>query len=284
MSFYEHSLFTDPEETDILWRYMDFTKFVSILSTKSLFFPSARILQKIDPWEGTYLKKELDFRLKEDLWMRRNPKLKYKYGELNDNEILKEITESWKHGFENQIDINYISCWHYNSIESAAMWRLYLKSNEGICIQTDINSFKESFEKEQKSVFIGMVRYKDYGNDSYYTDYDMKKLRFAGFNMFLPFIHKRKIYEHEKEYRAIVPINDDSCKDKSGILIKVNLIKLIKRIILAPSCPEWFEDLVRATIKKYDFDFEICNSIVDDKPYEYDLSPYQHKNKDLFSS
>ena len=159
------------------------------------------------------------------------------------------------------------------------MWRLYLKSNEGLCILTDIDSFKKSFCNQQKSVFIGEVRYKDYKNDYYYTDYNNNIVGFGSFNMFLPFIHKRKIYEHEKEYRAIVTINDDNFIKKNGILIETDLRKLIKKIILAPSSPKWFEELVRSTLDKFNFEFEISKSIVDDKPYEFDLSPYEPKKE-----
>src|SRR5688572_17236116 len=39
-----------PEAESVLWRYMDFTKFVSLLSTKSVYFPSAVCFDDI--WEG----------------------------------------------------------------------------------------------------------------------------------------------------------------------------------------------------------------------------------------
>jgi|WetSurMetagenome_2_1015567.scaffolds.fasta_scaffold19382_1 hypothetical protein len=58
MAYEEHPLFTDPYEPNVkLWRYMDFTKLVSILLKEKLFFPIARTLQKINPWEGKYPKK-----------------------------------------------------------------------------------------------------------------------------------------------------------------------------------------------------------------------------------
>jgi len=39
-----------PEPTAVLWRYMDFTKYASLLSTKSLYFPSAACFD--DVFEG----------------------------------------------------------------------------------------------------------------------------------------------------------------------------------------------------------------------------------------
>lgn len=269
MPYEEHKLFTDPDNTDTLWRYMDFTKFVSLISSSELYFPSARKLKIIDPWEGTYLKKELDYHLKELIYF-------YKKTKTFDFNFIKEKAESTKNGFEHQEYINYISCWQSNNYESAAMWRLYLKSNEGLCIQTDINSFKKSFDNEEKKVYIGMVRYKDFENDIFYSDYNMRQIGYPGFNLFLPFIHKRKIYEHEKEYRAIVPYDEAKETKPEGIMIKVELKHLIKSIILAPSCPDWFEDLVRCVLDKFSSNkFKIQKSIVDDKPFDFDLSQYQ---------
>ncbi len=272
MPFEDHPLFTDPEETKTIWRYIDFTKFVSILDKNSIFFPSARELQKIDPWEGTYLKKVLAFNLKERFELEKSLNKNSCYAKLSNYEIAKEISQNSKLAYENQIDNNFISCWHFNSFESAAMWNLYLKSNEGICIQSDCDSFKKSFQDEDRKIYIGKVRYKDYANDVYYDDYPVNL--FPGFNLFLPFIHKRKIYEHEREYRAII-LNDDNKNLKNGIFIKVDLNTLIKKIILAPASPIWFRDLVRSVIKKYNYNFEICNSEVDDNPFDYDLSAFK---------
>ncbi|MGV8018571.1 MAG: DUF2971 domain-containing protein [Ignavibacteria bacterium] len=273
MPYVEHNLFTDPEETT-LWRYIDFTKFVSLLESSSLFFPSAKELQKIDPWEGSVLKRELEHDLKQELsfWNRsknRNVILK------SDYEHLKEWADSQNNAYKQQCNINFISCWHYNNTESAAMWRLYLKSNEGLCIKTDIGLFKKSFDNAKENVYIGKVRYKDYKNDIYYTDYDMSKIGLAGANMFLPFIHKRKIYEHEKEYRAIVSVTDDSWKGKNGILVNVDLNLLIKEIIISPSSPDWFKNIVQSIIYKYGYNFKLSNSIVDDTLNVYDLSIYK---------
>jgi len=50
-----HPDFEQPDDLDVkIWRYMDFSKYVRLLSTKSLFFPSAKTLADplIDPFEG----------------------------------------------------------------------------------------------------------------------------------------------------------------------------------------------------------------------------------------
>lgn len=276
MAYEEHKLFTDPEEPDVkLWRYMDFTKLVSLLQKGALFFPSARSLQKIDPWEGTEFKKELDFHIKNTIYL-----MKTFTKEEVTYESLKTKIESWKSGMEYSIDTSFISCWHYNITESAAMWRLYLKSNEGISIQTDIDSFKLSFKDTDYKVYIGIVRYKNYETDISYTGYDMKKIKYPSNNGFLPLVHKRHNYEHEKEYRAIIPIFNDKLlelkKQNGGIFVPVDLKVLIKKIILAPGSPDWFKDLVEDTLKTYKLDVEVVRSVVDDEPYKFDFTPYEN--------
>jgi hypothetical protein len=47
----EHPNFVPPPDRARLWRYMDFTKFVSLLDKEALFFSSAAILG--DPFEGS---------------------------------------------------------------------------------------------------------------------------------------------------------------------------------------------------------------------------------------
>ena len=48
----EHPEFHSPPSEAVLWRYMDFTKFVSLLDRQALFF--ARSDKLGDPFEGSF--------------------------------------------------------------------------------------------------------------------------------------------------------------------------------------------------------------------------------------
>lgn len=273
MPYTQHDLFTDPEGEDLkLWRYMDYTKFVSILQTKSLFFPSARILKKIDPWEGTWPKKELSHILKNIF------NLSFPKSEDRTYENHVNFAKVWEREFDDQLDTHFISCWHYNSTESAAMWGLYLKSNEGIAIQTQFKGFRKSFDSFEGAVFIGEVRYMNYENDVFFSGYDLNKVR-PTFNLLLPVIHKRKNYEYENEYRAISPFESNKMSSNDIILggkfVPVNLENLIEKVVLAPGCPKWFEDLVNKTLSKYEVKTEVVRSVVDAPPFQFDLEPHK---------
>ncbi|XZI53422.1 hypothetical protein ACSW9K_08320 [Clostridium perfringens] len=46
----EHLVFIEPNDSDILWRYLDFTKSIDLLESQSIFFTRA------DKFEGSYSK------------------------------------------------------------------------------------------------------------------------------------------------------------------------------------------------------------------------------------
>lgn len=53
--------FKSPESENVkIWRYLDFTKFISLLETNSLYF--ARADQFNDPFEGSYTKADVQNR------------------------------------------------------------------------------------------------------------------------------------------------------------------------------------------------------------------------------
>lgn len=52
MAASEHPLFTTPDDKYPIWRYMDFTKFVSMLASSGVYFSRADLLG--DPFEGSF--------------------------------------------------------------------------------------------------------------------------------------------------------------------------------------------------------------------------------------
>lgn len=116
----------------ILWRYMDFTKFVSILESQALFFARADKLG--DPFEGSVPKTNIASR------PILNP-------DLSDEDVIM-------YGFVMQQlpRFTLINCWHESDHESEAMWKLYAGVNGGIAIKTNFNAFIKSFKLTNKSM------------------------------------------------------------------------------------------------------------------------------------
>jgi hypothetical protein len=242
-----HPLFEQPEnETVNVWRYMDFTKLISLVDSQSLFFPRCDKLG--DPYEGSWPRINVDARAQIPA------------------EIVPEARPGWVKMINDRPEISKrlrkcaaINSWHMNDHESAAMWRLYLRSKEGIAVKSNYRNLRDSICDDEK-FYLGAVKYIDYEKE--WID--------AG-NIFSALIHKRKSFEHEREVRAVVIRGDEMAVDsrqsiQDGLKLKVNVEKLVEKIYVAPSAPNWFADLVRAVMKRYGHSFEVKQSNLDKEP------------------
>ncbi|WP_141532721.1 hypothetical protein [Bacillus cereus] len=241
--FEEHPCFNTPSDDTKIWRYMDFTKFVNLLDTQSLFF--VRSDKFDDPFEGLYPEKN------KFLW--KIPPILPIEGSDFDFYRTMEQFNSWhrKH--------TTINCWHMNNYESAAMWDLYLKNGDGIAIQSTVLNFKNSLDVTDEAIYLGEVNYIDYTEEAIPKD-----------NAFWPYTYKRRSFEHEREIRAIATINVDDGSDainfnadspvEFGIQVECNIEALIENIYVSPNSPKWFGELVRSVCKKYELDKKIIKS------------------------
>lgn len=226
----EHKSFHFPATPSAkIWRYMDFTKFVSLLETRCLYF--ARIDRLGDLHEFTM---PLSARTR--------------WAPIMDK--LRPLHQS--HG-----QVMYVNCWHRNEYESAAMWRLYLKSNEGIAVQSTAKRFADSFRAYSDDVHIGRVKYIDY-----------EKADIGGYNLFEYALLKRISYKHENEIRAItnpcVTIPGRRVVDRNpgpeGMSIPVVLEELVKSVYVAPTAEEWLVTLVRQVVDRYGLTVPVIQS------------------------
>ena len=240
--------FHDPPPSDaVLWRYMDFTKFVSLLEKRALFFARADKLE--DPFEGATPINNIKSR-----YTSLKPK-------LSDKEILMyEYLRAELRRF------TLISCWHESSHESEAMWKVYSSANSGIAIKTNFDSFVASFITDEK-IHLGKVKYIDYDSEKIPED-----------DLLSPYLHKRKNFEHEREVRVIIqhippeaspenlpnflsgkiPAWPDICD--TGIYHEVDLNLLIQEVVVDPSAPDWLLDLVSSVAKRYDLQVPVNKS------------------------
>jgi hypothetical protein len=153
----------------------------------------------------------------------------------------------------------FLSCWHLSDVESAAMWKLYVTHNEGIAVQTTFQRFITSLngdENEMFKTYVGKVQYLDYECGV-----------FPDGNTFVPFLHKRLSFEHERELRGIIqPIFPgsgaltDTEPFADGLVVAVSLKQLIERIYVAPTSEKWFGELVEKIARKYGVDAPVRQS------------------------
>jgi len=238
----KHKAFSQPKDKETkIWRYMDFTKFVSILEENALFF--SRIDMLNDPFEGSFSRANEELR---PLVYKSNPDIP-----IEISKLIRELRK-WV----------VVNCWHVSEYESAAMWELYSKSNEAICVQSSWRRLNDSLKKKSE---IGFVQYVDY-----------EKEWVPEHEPLLPFLYKRRSFEHEKEIRAIKNTGNISTFNgenligeppKNGILIKVDLSLLIEKIFVSPSAPEWFYFLVKKIVKKFGIEKPVRQSSLMADPF-----------------
>ncbi|MCU5622620.1 hypothetical protein OCA99_23675 [Bacillus cereus] len=248
----EFTNFVLPSEETKIWRYMDFTKFMSMLDKEEIFFTRSDRFE--DKFEGTYPRANIE---------ETHDFLKRLVEQEHQEETLRSIN-----GFSKYIrKLVTINCWHMNEYESAAMWELYLKSNEGIAIQSNIGRLIESFSHCPQKIFIGEVNYIDFNKELLQAS-DLLEL----------FMHKRKSFEHEHEIRAIHQLpfvmSDTGCIDAKaepsveyGIGIPCDIRTLIEKVYISPTAPKWFEELVRSMCDKFDLKVDVFKSELSEMPY-----------------
>lgn len=249
-----------------IWRYMDLTKFISILDKNALFFTRADKLG--DPFEGSSTEAILKSRSKSEIHSQKTGK------RLPIKSISKNVIKS-------KILNTIVSCWHMNKSESAAMWRLYLASNEGIAIKSTYSRFIKSFPKK----FVSGEKFNEDGSDRHFYIY-ITRVKYIDFNSYHQKSHlnlfalKRKSFQHEQELRAIVqdhswqgdrllfPEDDPrySAFLLGGEYIRINMKQLIEAVYVSPTAPSWFTDVVTSVIKKYGFKFPVIQSDLSKNP------------------
>lgn len=232
---------------------MDFTKLASIFEQNGLFFSRADILA--DPFEGSYSKANADNQIRAEVYEDDSKRLNVPLEKFIDAGKFLSGFRKWHRQWM------MVSCWHMNKFESAAMWKLYTNTNESICIQSTYEKLTNVLPEE---IYIGEVQYIDYNREW-----------IGESNLFIPYMHKRKSFEHEHEIRAIsdqspkipMPMESGETPPEFGVWYDIDLHKLIERIHIAPSSPTWFRDLVEKVTVRYGFEIEVIKSSLDDEPF-----------------
>jgi hypothetical protein len=217
-----------PKKYSKMWRYLDLPKFISLLHENLFFVQSCKLPDK---FEGSWSKtdKGLDKYLKE----------------------LKQYT--------------CISCWQKNKSESALMWEVYPRSDNGIAIQSTFNRLRQSVEGEKRDLYAGEVHYT---NDILET-----KPKFT----MEPFFRKRIYFKDDHEIRVIYQEMDKGIPHgstidcvKNGTYINVDLNKLIQNIYISPKAEKWFPDLVKSIVDKYELDKKVIKSPLGDLSEDFE--------------
>jgi hypothetical protein len=233
-----------PKENYTIAKYMDITKFVSLLFKQSLFF--CRVDKLEDKFEGTSYKTNFEDRIREVKQMQNSGRLLTNW---TDEEIANDIKND--EAFEElQKALHCIDCWNINMGESAALWKIYADFSKGIMIQSSIANLINAFAESEEEIGITEIQY---------YSYKATKLPYGNSNH--PFLFKQKAYNYENEIRLIYSLANKADSNwkydwpkeyvEEGVYIKVDLGKLIDKIIVSPYSPKWFYDLIIDVNNRY---------------------------------
>jgi hypothetical protein len=282
-----------PSDPDVkVWRYMDFAKYVSMLETGALWFTRADKLGESfedklgDPFEGTIAGATRERNREMHKWVA----LKKSESLPTNNErdrFVEASMESDLRSNEWHRKWTYVNCWHMNKHESAAMWRLYARTNEAVAIQSTYARLRACLPTEvhmgtaeagepsarhfeqRGLVYLGEVQYIDVATET---------MPQYGYRL-SPFMYKRKSFEYENEVRALIstepypdslpsqPYSPQDIESKEpGWRVKVPIMDLLERVYVAPTAPNWFFEAVEAVTRKYALTLEVEQSSLDQVP------------------
>ncbi|HNW90209.1 MAG TPA: hypothetical protein PKN48_11140 [Bacteroidales bacterium] len=245
MTIYDNYDFLIKIKADtVLWRYMNFEKYKSMLKESALFF--CRNDKFNDEYEGSLPKLVVENRNK-----------RYPFNQDNFKYMHKKLRET-----------TLMNCWHININENSFFWKLYSENNYGIAVKTDYQSLKNSIIDDGIKILPTKIRYIDFQKDEYFhvVEYPYYK-----YNMLLPFIHKKIEFINEQEFRLIYSLEDEmqgdflqknECK---GIFIRTNLSMLINQVIVNTNDDSFFNKISEIT-KSFKYDFPIEKSKLNYEP------------------
>jgi hypothetical protein len=241
------------EDMDLkVWRYMPFTKFISMLTFQAIWFPKLNILQ--DQFEGTMpaATKTMMESEYQDMKINFPPETHWQFDQMaSKNE-------------DDSRELLLVSCWFLDDIESDKMWQEYGNGNEAVAIQSTVRQLFQNIgvPHDKHATHMGRVKYVDHENfmmSSYEANQGHERA----------FVKDATKFSHEQELRIItlntktpycvkpsgepytaIEVQGKNMNnfDQPGLYIRIQFEQLISKIVVSPKAGEWFFLLVKRII------------------------------------
>lgn len=239
MSYEFHPRLTVPPDDTVVWRFMDFPKFLQLLETSSLWFSRADVFE--DPFEASFTDGELAH-------------LTSQGGAAAEQHIQRAMLPMAAY----MQTTSFVNCWRGGRDESMAMWDLYGKASGSVAIKSTLGRLKRIAESAAQKIFIGQVRYIDWQEAPFDN------------NLVVMSVRKGLSYRHESEIRlliwavqdqSLVPPEIDGTQEQGllalkrklplGISVGIDLRESITEIMVGPREPEWMAKLITNVVRRY---------------------------------
>jgi hypothetical protein len=265
MPFRTHPDFTSElKDSSRLWRYVDLPKFMAMIQTGKLNLRNLTALD--DAFEGTPTVSDFDFRdwqtpddAPEHMRMH---SIAEGYAQGPDKELgflrYKARREKAIRRWYAHRKAFFVNCWHRNAHESAAMWEIYSRRNDGVAIVSSTSRMEAALAPSSSEIVGGYIHYGDYSDENFNFGYK---------DPYAPALHKRHSFASEQEYRLIYRDRNVIHKDagpaerdleeveiaetRENFAVQCDLSALIEKIIISPHARKWFADVVTEAGARY---------------------------------
>lgn len=238
MPYASNSNFDTPDEDTVIWHFMNFPEFCSILVHQKLFFTRSDSFD--DPWEGAWPNYYHD----RSFWRTH----------INgDDKHIENIISFFDKSLEQRKQFA-VSCWHMNKSESEPFWKLYSNQEFGIALKSTIGKFKSAVENSGWPVCIGAIKYVDFDSPEKTKFIDSRGLD-------VPILYKRDVFKHENEVRAFIKEQKspkNPFKGETGRTVTVCPLTLLDSIVISPMANDWFVRVVKGMIDRFGYDNIDC--------------------------
>jgi hypothetical protein len=170
------------EDSTKIWRYMDLSKFIGLLS-RGIHFCRPSALG--DESEGSWGVKNIT-RFEE----------KY-FGQPKEGAIEWNVRVTEK---RRRLDEVGVSCWHSSECESAALWELYMPQGLGVAVQSTVGSIISAIASIDRIVEVIEVCYIDFTKEE------------LPLEPMILLARKRREFRHENEVRFLLGFTADEQK------------------------------------------------------------------------
>lgn len=215
------------QEDEKLWRYMDLSKFISLLEKNALWLARADTFR--DRHEGRFPSE-----------MRKIIERAYASFDENDGGIVKDADD-----FQDYLTKNtFINCWHKNSEENMVMWEIYARHSNSVAIQTSAGLISDNLTCgiQGHSLILKSVDYRPLKEISGVLRYEEC------------FFLKRPHFKFENEVRLCLDTYSKFNPIKNnpyGHYIDISCNSFIEKILVHPDSQDWFIDVVSSIVNKY---------------------------------
>jgi hypothetical protein len=235
-----------------IWRYQDLTKLLALLTSGCLWFTRADCLG--DPYEGSSTKATQAWRAAT-------------VADLPNAQESLSLSSWLDRAWVRNTAVN---CWHMSEYESEAMWKLYVTGGQGVTIRSTVERFMAAFPAFPEDLTVGNTATMVHFGAIRYIDHHHDPVTLEGM-LTQPFFFKRRSFEHEREFRAVIldmPTRHEDLKGTRfpdrGIAVPIKVSTLIEAVYLPPFAPTWFKSVVAHFAAQ--FQIPVRTSQLDENP------------------